>query len=129
MRRLFIILLTVLFGCSTVDKHEIDIPEITKQELHEHISFLASDSLKGRKPGTPEGKIASEYIGDFFKQLGYKPLNNDYYQYFEVVTEVVAGEETSLSFGDYQAVLFEDFTPFNFSASGEIEAPIVFPVF
>ena len=36
--------------------------EITVDELKSHIYYLADDSLKGRKPGTPEAKISAEYI-------------------------------------------------------------------
>ena len=36
-------------------------PEITTKALREEIHFLASDSLKGRKPGTPEETVAAKY--------------------------------------------------------------------
>ena len=44
--------------------------KITIQELKEHMNFLASDSLKGRKPGTPEDRISAEYIAGSFKTSG-----------------------------------------------------------
>ena len=58
------------------------INEITVEELEDHIDFLASDSLKGRKPGTAGGKIAAEYIRDQFKENGITPLGEDGFQYF-----------------------------------------------
>lgn len=100
--------------------------EITKAELNEYIGFLASDSLKGRKPGTPEGVVAAEYIGNNLKDLGYKSFGDSYYQYFDVVTEVTAEKENYLKIGDYSAVLGTDYTPLNFSANAEVIAEVVF---
>lgn len=100
--------------------------EITKAELNEYISFLASDSLKGRKPGTPEGVVAAEYIGNNLKELGYKSFGDSYYQYFDVVTEVTADKENYLKIDEYSAVLSTDYTPLNFSANAEVNAEVVF---
>jgi len=61
----FPVLLILLIGACTGG--HIDNPEISIDELHEHISFLASDSLKGRFPGTPEDRVAAEYVLDRFK--------------------------------------------------------------
>ena len=90
------------------------------------MSFLASDSLKGRKPGTAEGVAAATYIGEYFKNLGLKPLGDSYYQYFEVVTEAIAGSKNYLKIGEYSAIVGEDYTPLNFSADAEVEAEVVF---
>ena len=100
--------------------------EITKAELNEYISFLASDSLKGRKPGTPEGVIAAEYIGNNLKNLGYKSFENSYYQHFEVVTEVTTNKDNYLRIDEYSAVIGADYTPLNFSANAEVNAEVVF---
>jgi len=100
--------------------------EITKKELKEYISFLASDSLKGRKPGTPEGVVAANYIGDYFKSLGYKSFGKSYYQYFDVVTEVTAGNENYLKIGAYNATVGKDYTPLNYSTNAKVDAEVVF---
>jgi hypothetical protein len=47
-------------------------PEITAKELKTDVYFLASDSLKGRKPGTKEADIAANYIRDQFIASGLK---------------------------------------------------------
>jgi len=103
--------------------------EITKKELKEYVSFLASDSLKGRKPGTPEGVVAANYIGDYFKDLGYKPFGKSYYQYFDVVTEVIAGKGNYLKVGDYSAAVGKDYTPLNYSTNAKVDAQVVFAGF
>ncbi|MCK5535561.1 MAG: hypothetical protein KAI79_01975, partial [Bacteroidales bacterium] len=93
MKKIILGLLIFSFSISAFSQKKA---EITKMELKEYISYLASDSLKGRKPGTPEGVAAANYIGDYFKSLGYKAFENSYYQYFDVVTEVKATEKNYL---------------------------------
>lgn len=101
-------------------------PNITVQELKDHIYFLASDSLKGRKPGTPEGKIAAEYIRDQFKNAGLSLLSDEGFQHMEVVNDVSPGEKNMLQFNGFEGVLHEDFIPMSFSANTSVDAPIVF---
>lgn len=117
------ILLLSIASCNT---NKIDNPEITTDELYENISFLASDSLKGRKPGTAEGAIAAQFISDKLLSFGFKAFKNDPYQYFDVVTEVIASDENFIEFDGEKAKLFEDFIPFSFSANGLLETNIVF---
>ena len=63
---------------------DTDDTEYTKQtELKKHISYLASDELKGRLTGSKEEKIASDYLIKQLKSLGLKPFeNNNYIQDF-----------------------------------------------
>ncbi len=58
--------------------------------------------------------------------MGYKSFNDSYYQYFDVVTEVTAGEENYLKIGEYTAELGTEYTPLNFSSDGEVNSEIVF---
>lgn len=125
MKKIFIILGIVALALSCT-QNGIDNPDISIEELNDHISFLASDSLKGRKPGTPEGKIAAEYITKQLKSFGYQAISEDGFQYFDVITGVVAGEGNALSFNESSANLNEDFIPFSFSANGSTEAEVVF---
>ncbi|MFZ5516830.1 MAG: M20/M25/M40 family metallo-hydrolase [Candidatus Zhuqueibacterota bacterium] len=100
--------------------------EITADELRDHISFLASDSLKGRKPGTREGDIAAEYIRDLVVKNGLKPVGENGFQYFNVVTAVELGDRNSLSFGSFQGENKRDYIPLSFSANGKLTANVVF---
>jgi hypothetical protein len=43
---------------------------ITDNDLKKHLTFLASDSLKGRDTGSEGQKIAAQYIADFYKSIG-----------------------------------------------------------
>ena len=38
-----------------------------------HVTFLASDAMKGRDTGSPEHRKAAEYIADQFKRAGLEP--------------------------------------------------------
>ena len=104
----------------------IDNPSITQEELHEHISFLASDSLKGRLPGTEEGRIAAEFIGSELMSYGFEAFEGGPYQEFEVVTAMAPSANCKLAFDDKEALLSEEFTPFSFSENGEHKGEVVF---
>jgi len=49
-----------------------------------HIEYLASDALAGRRPGTPGGQAAGEYIAARFAEYGLQPAGPDgsYFQPF-----------------------------------------------
>lgn len=47
---------------------------ITVSELRDHLFFLASDSMKGRKTGTPEFINAAGYCAQKFREAGIKPI-------------------------------------------------------
>lgn len=54
-----------------------------EKNLKKHISFLASDDLKGRLTGSKEEKIAADYLSKQFKSFGLKPYDNkNYFQDF-----------------------------------------------
>lgn len=100
--------------------------EITVEELKNHVYFLASDSLKGRKPGTEGSKIAANYIKNELIKAGLSPIGEDGFQYFSVTTSVEPGENNSLIIEDYEAVFNTDFKPMAFSSNAELEANVVF---
>lgn len=99
---------------------------ITAGELKEYTGFLASDSLKGRKPGTPEINVAAAYIRDHFKAAGLKLIANDGFQWFDVVTDVKLGVNNRMATEGTDALLKKDFIPLAFSASARVDAPVVF---
>ncbi len=101
-------------------------PEITPEDLQAHISYLASDELQGRYPGTPGSMAAAEYIRGAFSKAGLKLLGSDGFQEFEVVTRTWAGENNALHLGEFKAVPGSDFTPFPFSKNATLTADVVF---
>jgi len=101
-------------------------PEITTEELFKHIEFLASDSLKGRYPGTAEDKVAATYIAREFKNAGLETLFNDGLQMFEIQSKIKLSENNWLKVNNELFVVGEDFAPISFSASQQLNAGIVF---
>ena len=101
-------------------------PEISIHDLKQHIIFLASDSLKGRKPGTDGGRIAAEYVAKEISNIGLSPIENNSFQYFDVVTSISAGENNTFRFKDFNGEVEMDFSPLSFSENGDVTAPVIF---
>src|SRR5216684_1438247 len=47
-------------------------PPIDGNAIKAHIQKLASDEMEGRAPGGKGEKLATAYIGDFYKSIGLK---------------------------------------------------------
>ena len=58
----------------TKDTASPAIGPVTDKELRDVVSFLASDELKGRYPGSPGGLKARDYIVERLKSCGVQPL-------------------------------------------------------
>lgn len=121
VKAIFIILGVMLFELLYSQSNDI-----TVKELEEHVYFLASDSLQGRKPGTLGGKIAAEYIRDNFIGDGLSLMGKDGFQYFYVTTSVEPGENNKFLFNSLEAKFDIDFNLMPFSSNNEIEAEVVF---
>jgi aminopeptidase YwaD len=102
------------------------VPDITTGELQKHISYLASDELGGRYPGTVGASEAAEYIRDSFREYGLTLIGKDGFQEFEIVIKVSAGPDNALRAGAVTFVPGTDFTPFPFSQTASVIAPVVF---
>ena len=100
--------------------------DISAKDLKSDVYYLASDSLKGRKPGTPEGNLAAGYIRKQFQACNLKMLGDNGYQYFEIISDVTLGDKNSLQFGGFTGEIKKDFIPLAYSNSGEIKAPVIF---
>lgn len=59
------------------------VETINRATAEAHIGFLACDELEGREAGWKGGRIAGNYIISNLKQMGLKPLFNDYAQPFD----------------------------------------------
>ena len=59
---------------------DTDPAEVVNQEkLKSHISYLASDKLGGRLAGSPNEKLAADYLSNQLKSVGLKPYNGKNY--------------------------------------------------
>jgi hypothetical protein len=81
---------------------------ITVEDLTKHLTFLASDEMKGRDTGSPEGKIAASYLADFYKGIGLTAPNAG--SYFQQVPLVSASfSKVTLQIGKTKLVENTDF--------------------
>ena len=125
-RYLLIMLLICSLLYSGCTSYHINQPEITVEELQETIGFLASDSLKGRYPGTSEDSIMADYLVEKFREMGVIMMAKEGQQYFEIVTNIKAGENNSLKYSDNTLELYKDFAPFSFSGNAIVKAKVAF---
>lgn len=110
-----------LISCSP--QKQVD-PLITVKELQETIHFIASDSLKGRFPGTPEDSVLSMYLADALQAGGATLLFNEGIQYFEVTTSLVEAQDNFLRYGGMDAPE-NSYIPMSFSGGEAEEAEVV----
>lgn len=101
------IFLSLLVAFPFINFAQDDIEKVTstvaKSEIEGHIYFLASDELKGRQTGTPENKIAAQYLANMLRGYGVKPVTENK-SYFQKVTLNSTSSFTNAS------LKIEDFT-------------------
>ncbi len=96
-----------------------------------HVKHLSSPEMRGRGTGSEELDRAADYVAEKFKALGLRPAApGGFFQYFPVSVAARFGSGTRLEFADgnhrEKLSLNKDFQPLNFSASGEVSAPLAF---
>ena len=126
---LFVLLVVTACNSGNLQKKLADnraIFEITVPELNEHITYLASDELRGRKPGSEGGILAAKYIRQKFQTYGLELLADNGFQSFEVIKNIKLGENNLLKFNDFSGVINKDFIPYSFSKNVSIKAKVVF---
>jgi aminopeptidase YwaD len=101
-------------------------PEITTDEVREHIAYLASDELAGRFPGTPGDELLSGYITGAYMQAGLLLYEKTGLMPFDIVTELKAGPGNAGKYNNEILELGIDFSPFCFSTTGSLTAALVF---
>jgi hypothetical protein len=102
---------------------------ISVESIRTNLSWLASDSLKGRFPGTVEDVVTASFIKNKFKKAGLSFYNNNAFQSFEVVTSVLPGDNNSMSINGISGTYNTDYSVFGFSTNASSESEIVFAGF
>ena len=100
---------------------------IRADELREKVTYLASPELKGRGDGSPELRIAAEYIAGAFRKNGVKPVGDSgtYFQNFRMFTSRLgAGNRFRVDTSEY--VLGADYVPHYLSPKENAEGLLVF---
>ena len=129
MNRTQIIYLIIFLFTGFTLHAQIAEPEITIKELKDHVYFLASDELEGRKPGTEGGLEAARYIRDQFTLFGLTPIGDNGFQYFDVTTGISKGIDNKLVLNDSTFELNTDFIPLPFSSNASLIEEVVFGSF
>lgn len=129
MRRISLFIFIVLF-CITVVRPQ-EKPD--GQKAFEHVNYLASDSFKGRKSGTPEYQKAADYVVIKMKEYGLMPGgdNGTYFQqvpfknwrHFEPPIRLEITSPEHLIFVPGRNL---DFFPNSGTGSGKVKASLVF---
>ncbi len=130
---LFFVLWVVAWGHGLGQIHVpvAGLTAISGQEMLSHVSFLASDEMRGRDTPSPELDSCAKYLRRYFISLGCQPLaaKQGYFQDFFLLKTRLAGvQKLSLSIHGVQKdyAIKDDFVPIYFSASRQITAPVVF---
>jgi hypothetical protein len=100
---------------------------IRADELREKVAYLASKEMKGRGNGSPELRLAAEYIANVFKKNGVKAAGDGgtYFQNFRMFTARL-GTGNSFRFAGSEYVLGSDYVPHYLSAKASVDGPLVF---
>lgn len=139
--RLLFILLAVALVLAPVDAarpirqlshfEKVDVSLLSGERINNHIVFLASEKLQGRRAGTAAADQAARYIASEFKRYGLKPAAaTDFLQPFDFVAEARLGQKNSLVVtserGNQSLKPGVDFMPLAFSSPAPAGAPVVF---
>ena len=125
------LLISFLFnGCSStssLEKQGLEV--ITPGLIQNYITFLASDSLKGRGTPSPELDTAAAFIARNFKADGLSPVNGSYFQKVHL-GKISLGEDNRLIISkdgkEKSFSIKDEFVPFEMTANKSVNAPVVF---
>jgi len=128
LHRLKLLLATLLIASVAVAQQAGLEPAAEK--LQQHVSYLASDKLDGRRTGTAGANEAARYIAGEFEKLGLRAGGNRYLQSFPYVAGVSLGPGNVLAFGrsstDDSLLVGNEWVPLAFSANGKVAGEILF---
>jgi hypothetical protein len=99
--------------------------------MADHIKFLASDELQGRRAGTAEADRAANYIAGEFKKYGLTPAAlSGFLEPFNFVSGVKLGDSNLLRVkrgGTTKDLgVGADYMPLAFSSAAAVRGPVVF---
>jgi hypothetical protein len=116
------LLLSLAFARQIV---QTPLDSIRLSELRDKVVYLSSETMKGRGNGSPQLKLAADYIAEAFRRNGLKPAGSGYLQSFEMFTAEL-GSRNALAFNGITLSLGRDYAPHYLSPAAEASAPAVF---
>ncbi len=80
-RKRILIASAILFSCilSAVCQNKPTETKVCEECLRKDVSYLASDSLRGRGSATPDELTAAKYVAEAFKRLGLQAVQGNEY--------------------------------------------------
>ncbi|MFN2531159.1 MAG: M20/M25/M40 family metallo-hydrolase [Pyrinomonadaceae bacterium] len=141
IKKLLAILITAsVIAATVVAQQQFSQLAPDPAKLMQHVSYLASDALNGRRTGTPGANDAAHYIAGEFSRIGLRPATqkggasrrlsiamSQYLQTFPYVAGVELGAGNVLTFANQPLRVGEDWMPLGFSANGNLETtPVMF---
>jgi aminopeptidase YwaD len=130
MKKIFLLLIVLSSGIIAQNN-----PEITADEIKQHITYLASDELEGRMTGTDALYKAADYLKSEFESYGLEPLfDGSYFQDFPFMEKLEIGKNNTIDIefrgvnspGGHSLKLNEEFVPLSFTDNISIECALVF---
>lgn len=127
MKRHLILVLTILLAISPVAAQKAKETKLEKN-LREHVTYLASDELEGRKTGERGGTVAAGYVSNMFQRFKLKPGFKDdsgkqgFLQPFDYFSGIELAEGNRLSANGRDLRLFDEWLPIGLSPNGSVNA-------
>ncbi len=121
-------ILFIVFALNLKAQYCQILGEETTRQLNEHVMYLASEELEGRKPGTKGHLLAQNFLEQYFKAKGLQPaFDANFLQELQVPFKVrldstnnyfrYRGDELPLNLGYY---------PTEYSANGKVSGKTEF---
>jgi aminopeptidase YwaD len=123
LRKAILFTTLLIASCTASKKIVTDNSSGIKNNVYNHVRYLADDKLEGRRTGTNGERLAMEYISDQFKTVGLIPKGTDgYYQAFDVNDGKQMAPSSYLIVNGNKLEPEKDFFIFPYSPDHTIEA-------
>ena len=119
----FFWLLFICFNNSNAQKLK-KADKATLVNLQQHISYLASDALEGRRTGSAGEQLAYNYIINEYTKMGLEPKgeNGSFLQPFEIIDGKIINPSTHLIINGNDLKINKDFFPLTCSPNTSLQA-------
>ena len=119
----FFWLLFICFNNSNAQKLK-KADKATLVNLQQHISYLASDALEGRRTGSAGEQLAYNYIVNEYTKMGLEPKgeNGSFLQPFEIIDGKIINPSTHLIINGNDLKINKDFFPLTCSPNTSLQA-------
>jgi len=103
-------ILLLVFTVATLHA-TLPLSELSAERYLQHVSFLASDQLKGRGNGSPELERAADYLAAQFRSYGLEPAGDKgtYFQKFDITVGAEFGPKNALQISRVSKAKDKDF--------------------